>query len=234
MTVLSVPGEDSLVRCKWAPQGCPWILPRDIVGQHEESCPHKLVFCPALHRGTCQWQGSILRMADHVRQGTCVQIVTCTREIDQYVARARIGDYRMMPNLTVFDMTRTVNWKPVMILNSEVAQFLIHLTFQRTGAGLWFIIIRSYSPEDVLKQITVKLEVYKKEDAISGCQGSSRVPQQVYTYEGGVLPNHIPNLQAMLSGKLLLLNDGQVKLLKNRETIFEYKITISATQREQP
>ena len=112
-----------------------------------------------------------------------------------------------------------------MILGSEVAHFLIHLTFERTGAGMWAIIIRSYSPIAMLEQITVKLEVYKKIDAAS----SSGVPRQVYTYEGGVLPYHISNIRAMESGKLLLLNDGQVELLKNGGTLFEYKITISAT-----
>ena len=168
-------------------------------------------------------------MADHVRQGTCVQILRCTREIDQYVARARIGDYNQMPNLTVFDMRSSVKWRPAIILGSEVAHFLIHLTFERTGAGTWAIIIRSYSPIAMLEQITVKLEVYKKIDAAPSSGGSSRVPRQVYTYEGGVLPYHISNIRAMESGKLLLLNDGQVELLKNGGTLFEYKITISAT-----
>ena len=228
MTVLSNQEEDPLVRCKWAPHGCKWILPRAIVSQHEESCAHMLVFCPALHRGTCQWQGTVLRLAEHTRRGTCIQTVRCTRELDQSVARSRIGDYRinnMMPTLTVFDMTRVVNWKPVMLLSQEVAQYLIYLTCQRAESGLWAIIIRSYSREQVLQQIKVKLEVYKREDAT----GTSSVSQQVYTYEGGVVPNQMSNLQAMESGKLLLLNDGQVKLLKNRETLFEYKITISVT-----
>ena len=111
------------------------------------------------------------------------------------------------------------------MLMGPVAQYWMYLTVQRNGNGLWFIMIRSYSPGSTIQQIKVKLEVYKK-GANMEPSGSDRIYQR-YIYEGLVVPNSMSNDEAMQTGRLLLLNDGQVKLLKTRDTIFEYKITIT-------
>ena len=101
---------------------------------------------------------------------------------------------------------------------------MIYITIQRKGTGLWFIMIRSYREEHLLKRIRVRLELRKKGDANSV---SSIIPQQKYLYEGGVVSHNMTNAEAMQSGRILLLNDGQVELLKTRDTIFEYHITVS-------
>ena len=76
----------------------------------------------------------------------------------------------------------------------------------------------------MLRRIKVRLELTKKGDANSA---SLVTPQQKYAYEGGVVSHNMTNAEAMQSGRILLLNDGQVELLKTSDTIFEYKITVS-------
>ena len=143
------------------------------------------------------------------------------------IARAWIGDYnsQRMPNLTVFNVTDEVKWKPVMLMGPEVSQYFMYLTVQRNGDGLWYIMIRSYSPEATLQQIKVKIELYKKGDSMES-SGTAKIHQK-YIYEGLVVPNNMSNEEASQAGRLLLLNDGQVKLLKAKDTIFEYKISVT-------
>ena len=106
----------------------------------------------------------MLSLAPHVRERTCIRFITCSMDNGHIIARAWIGDYnsQRMPNLTVFNVTDEVKWKPVMLMGPEVSQYYMYLTVQRNGEGLWYIMIRSYSPESALQQIKVKIEVYKK------------------------------------------------------------------------
>ena len=62
----------------------------------------------------------------------------------------------------------------------------------------------------------------------------TRIHDQSYTYEGGVVSNQMSESEAMQSGRLLLLNDGQVQLMRWGDAIFEYKVTISITPPEEP
>ena len=171
----------------------------------------------------------MLRLAPHVRESTCIRFITCIMENEHIIARAWIGDYnsQQVPNLTVFNVTNQLDWKPVMLRGPGVAQYCMYLTVQRNGNGLWFIMIRSYSPESILQQIKVKIELYKKGDNVES-SGTARIHQR-YIYEGLVVPNSMSNEEASQAGRLLLLNDGQVKLLKTSDTIFEYKIAVIVT-----
>ena len=221
------------VKCRWADQGCPRQRHRDVVAHHEEECSFRVEYCPAWHRETCQWMGSLLRMAVHIEEGTCIRYLWCTQQNDLITARAWIGDYndQLRPNLTVFNSTTGIKWKPVLLVGQEVASYLIYLTFHRTGTGLWFIIPRSYCSKSTQQQIRIKLELFKMPTE-EGWE--TRIHDQSYTYEGGVVSNQMSESEAMQSGRLLLLNDGQVQLMRWGDAIFEYKVTISITPREEP
>ena len=222
-----------VVKCRWSEKGCTRQVHRDRVHYHEQVCPHRVVTCPGRNRhspilgGLCQWSGSILSLSRHIGpQTTCIQKLHCNEEDEQFTATSWIGDYnsQQLPGHSVFSLRREIGWKPIFLSSREVVQYMIYITIQRKGTGLWFIMIRSYREEHLLKRIRVRLELRKKGDANSV---SSIIPQQKYLYEGGVVSHNMTNAEAMQSGRILLLNDGQVELLKTRDTIFEYHITVS-------
>ena len=222
-----------VVKCRWSEEGCQRKAHRDRINTHEQVCHHQVVHCPGRHRhsqilgGLCQWSGCLLRLPMHLgRQTTCIQKLNCTTEDGKCTATSWIGDYnsQQLPGHSVFNLRREIGWKPILLASRNIVQYLIYMTIQRKHTGLWFIMIRSYREEDVLKRIKVKLEVRKKGDANSV---SLITPQQKYTYEGGVVSHSMTNAEAMQSGRILLLNDGQVELLKTRDTIFEYHITVT-------
>ena len=63
-----------LVSCKFAHEGC---LIRQAIGSvehHEEICGHREVHCPAVHRGACNWFGSLSKVIAHVKEKGCIQV----------------------------------------------------------------------------------------------------------------------------------------------------------------
>ena len=95
--------------------------------------------------------------------------------------RSFIGDFSD-PNQTVFKRKQVTHWKPVLMVSPAVAKYLIYMTIQRNGSGLWYIQFRSFSSSAVLPRFKVKLQVYKSE---------ATRDEQKFSYEGGVILNHL-------------------------------------------
>ena len=205
---------DIVVDCKFTAHGCSERQKvKDILG-HEEKCQFREAHCPAKHRGSCQWVGSLAKMIVHVKKAACIQILR-SNEADAPF-RSYIGDFSD-PKMTVFNRTQMTHWKPILLISKAVYQLLIYLTVMRTSLGQWQFFIRSFSPPSVLKAITVKLEVFKAGDDDAG---------QRFTYQGPVISNNLTNHEAAASGKLLQLTDAQLRLLKTDQTIFDYQVSV--------
>ena len=206
---------DVVAKCKFAAHGCMKQEKLGIIANHEERCQYREVHCPAKHRGACTWIGSLAKMIVHVKDAACIQILRSDNVNEPF--KSFIGDFSQA-DLTVFNRTQVTHWKPVLLVSRTVVQYLLYLTIQRSATGLWYIHVRSFSPESLLQRITVRLELFK-----SGEENSS----QKYIYEGGANSNKLSNDEALAAGKFLVLTDAQLKLLKTEQTIFEYKVSVS-------
>jgi len=206
---------DVMAKCRFAAHGCKKQDKLGTIAHHEERCQYREVHCPAKHRGACQWIGSLAKMIVHVKDAACIQILRCDNVNEPF--KSFIGDFSQA-DMTVFNRTQVTHWKPVLLVSRTVVQYLLYLTIQRSAAGLWYIHVRTFSPESLLHRITVKLELFK-----SGEEN----PGHKYIYEGGANSNKLSNEEAMATGKFLILTDAQMKLLKTEQTIFEYKVSVS-------
>ena len=63
-----------LLPCKFACHGCKSQHQIHDMDQHEEHCQYREVHCPAKHRGSCNWLGSLPKMVAHVREKGCIQV----------------------------------------------------------------------------------------------------------------------------------------------------------------
>ena len=207
--------KDVVAKCMFSVHGCVKQDKLGTLGSHEERCQYRVVHCPAKHRGACNWVGSLAKMIVHVKDQACIQILRCDNVNEPF--QSFIGDFSQA-NMTVFSRREVTHWKPVLLVSRTVVQYLLYLTIQRTAGGLWYIHVRTFSPESLLQRVTVKLELYKSGEENSG---------QKHTYEGGVNSNKLSNEEAMASGKFLVLADAQMKLLKTEQAIFEYKVSVT-------
>ena len=117
----------------------------------------------------------------------------------------------------MFNQAATIHWKPVLFFSQSAARYLVYIHVQRKPNGIWLIIPRSYSPQTILQQLEIKIEVYNP--------GATH--SQNYVYEGGLTANQLSNDEALAAGNLMVLSDGQLKMFQTEECIFEYKVTMS-------
>ena len=66
--------EDVLVPCRFACHGCQSRERINAMEHHEEHCQYREVHCPAKHRGSCNWLGSLPKMVTHVKEKGCIQV----------------------------------------------------------------------------------------------------------------------------------------------------------------
>ena len=86
----------------------------------------------------------------------------------------------------------------------------------RSGDGRWFLTARSLSPDTVLERLRVRIEVYK-----SGEDKDSK-----FIYQGHINSYNLTNQEIFSSGKLLLLSDTQLKMMRKEDTILGYTVTV--------
>ena len=201
------------IACKWAVHGCKQQHKRSVLAVHEDKCWYRMINCPALHRGSCLWRGSVAKLLIHGREKPCIQVLR--GENRDVPFKSFIGDYRE-PEMTVFNQARVIYWKPILLVGQGVSGYLVYITVHRTPAGIWFITPRSYSPERIIQRMEVEIEVFQ-----SGARNS-----QTYVYEGGLTSSQLSDKEAKTAGKFMTLSDGQVKMLSTENNIFEFNINV--------
>ena len=216
----SPPSSDIEVICRWSVNGCSNQEDEHTIAIHEERCPHREVFCPAKFRGKCQWTGSIKDLVAHFKEKACIQIVraNCNQSFKSYIT-----DFPH-PGQTVFNMTKTMYWKPIILVSRGVVNYLVYITVQRTPTGIWYIIPRSFASPANLRRLTIKLQLFKYPEAHA--RGASTSQQLEYIYIGRVTSSNLSNEEVLVSSDYLRLTDRQLSLLKTTETIFNYKAAI--------
>ena len=183
------------------------------LGFHELSCQFRIVPCLAHHRTACNWEGSLKDMVIHVRTEGC--FLTLKGESDENKFKSHIGDFSDA-GMSVFERMVDTHWKPILLAGKKHVRKWIYLSVHRSAGGFWFIMMRSLNPEIELQNITIQLEVYKKQ----------QYEKQRFIYVGAVNSHKRSSQEIFNSGKLLLLTDTHIKLLRTEESIFEYDITI--------
>ena len=203
------------VICKWSVNGCSNQEDEYTIANHEERCPHRQVHCPAKFRGKCQWTGSIKDMVAHFKEKACIQIVraNCNQSFKSYIT-----DFPH-PGQTVFNMTKTMYWKPIILVSRGVVNYLVYITVQRTPTGIWYIIPRSFASPANLRRLTIKLQLFKYPTS----------QQLEYIYIGRVTSSNLSNEEVLVSSDYLRLTDRQLSMLKTTEAIFHYKAAIYLT-----
>ena len=207
---------DVTVICRWAVHGCTYEGDEQFITNHEWKCAHRQIVCPARFRDNkskCNWEGSVSNWATHVKAKACIQVIkaNCNQ-----MFKSHVGDFTE-PGQTVFKMSKPVTWKPVCLVSRDKIQYLVHLTIQRTSAGIWYIIPKSFaSPED-LRRLVIKLQLFK----------DNSTPQSFeYIYIGKITASHLSHDEALATHDYLRLTDAQVSLLKSTDKIFSYKAAI--------
>ena len=210
--------EDVLVPCRFACHGCNSRERINAMEHHEEHCQYREVHCPAKHRGSCNWLGSLPKMMTHVKDKGCIQIIRGNESNHHFNGFIRdLSD----PNMTVFNRRKVTHWRPVMMVSEAVEKYLIYMTIQRNAGGLWYIQFRSFSSLAVLPRIKVKLQVFKSEETKD---------EQKFSYDGGAISNSASHQEMMEEGKCLLLTDAQLKLLKTESKIFRFHVEVTTRQ----
>ena len=207
---------DVTVICRWAINGCTKEEDEQFITNHEWKCAHRQIVCPAIFRNNkhrCEWEGSVINWPAHLKEKNCVQAVkaNCNQKF-----KSHIGDFTQ-PGLSVFNMTKSVTWKPVCLVSRDKVQYLVYLTIQRTPAGIWYIIPKSFASPDDLRRLVIKLQLFKQ----------NSTPQSLeYIYIGQVAPSHLSHEEALGRKDYLRLTDAQVSLLRSTDKIFSYKAAI--------
>lgn len=204
-----------VTKCMNAAYGCSREAELDVIASHEKTCPWRVVYCPAMHRRSCRWSGSISRLMVHNRETNCLQILHNNIR-DGSTFKSFIGDIREADK-SVFDRKFVTHWKPILLISPTMAEYLLYLTVQRSSRGLWYLMVRSCHPEFLLARLKVKLEVFKSEEE----------EDQKHTYEGGVISNKLSEEGIVATGHFLMLRDTQVKRLITKDNIFQYKVTMT-------
>ena len=148
-----------------------------------------------------------------MKEKNCVQAIkaNCNQKF-----KSHIGDFTQ-PGLSVFNMTKSVTWKPVCLVSRDKVQYLVYLTIQRTPAGIWYIIPKSFASPDDLRRLVIKLQLFKQ---------NSHPQSLEYIYIGQVTPSHLSHEDALARKDYLRLTDAQVSLLRSTDKIFSYKAAI--------
>ena len=210
-----------LSACQFAYRGCTYQREKHLSGdikEHEQLCPYRTIHCMAKHRGGCHWQGAIPEFMAHTRSSNCVLVMRNTPGNRQPFI-SFISDFGL-PGSSVFDRTSATHWKPTLFAGSEITPYLVYLTVRRSGSGLWTLVLRTLAPKIMRDRIRVLLCVY-------GDTRSSRHISHKYSYRGDVVPHTMMNVDIMDSKKLLLLNDEQVRQLRESDgTLFHYSLSI--------
>ena len=197
-----------------AAYGCSMEDELDVIASHEETCPLRVVHCPAKHTSrSCTWMGSIPRMMEHNMETNCIQ------QLNNYFGTSSmfkgfVGDCRKV-GMSVFDRSFITHYKPTLLVSPTWSEYLLYLMIKRSSHGLWYLLVRSIQPDFVVKQLRVELEVYKSEEE-----------DQRHTYEGEVISSKLSDEEIMITGNFMLLTDSQIKRFISSETIFRYNITI--------
>ena len=207
---------DVTVICRWAVNGCTKEEAEEFITNHEWKCAHRQIACPAGLRDNkykCEWKGSVINWAAHLKEKACVQVIKANYN---QKFKSYIGDF-IQPGKTVFNMNNCVTWKPVCLVSRDKVQYLVYLTIQRTPAGIWYIIPKSFASPDTLRRLVIKLQLFK---------GSSTPQSLEYIYIGKLTASHLSHVDALATRDYLRLTDAQVSLLKSADKIFSYKAAI--------
>ena len=212
--IMTIYFKRKVYKCRWAVHGCQTQERRRALLTHQERCSYRVIHCPAKHRGSCLWAGSVARLIIHGKEQPCIQIVRATNDNEPF--RSWIGDFRPADR-SVFNQAATIHWKPILFVSQSAARYLVYIHVQRKPDGIWLITPRSYSPLTILRRLAIKIEVFRP--------GATQSPN--YVYEGGLISNNLSNDQALVAGNLMVLTDGQLERFQSEEYIFEYQVTIS-------
>ena len=202
--------------CRFTDFGCSTKTNLSKLASHEPKCQYRIVHCLAKHRNSCNWVGSLKDLVVHVKKSNCIQIIN-TGE-DNNIFKSSIGDFSDK-RFTVFGRLEDTHWKPVLLISRKICKYLIYLTMYRSGDGRWFLTARSLSPDTVLERLRVRIEVYK-----SGEDKGSR-----FIYQGHINSYNLTNQEIFSSGKLLLLSDTQLRMMRKEDTILGYTVTVWET-----
>ena len=191
------------VPCKNSAEGCKWKEKVVTIPMHEATCMYREVHCPARHRGSCPWEGSVAKLITHVRQDKCLQLLK--QDEPKKPFSSWIGDFSSTHG-TVFKQLKVTFWKPIMLINRQMMHYLLYLSIYRIPQGQWHMVIRSFAPIELLERmgLRARILVFSK-----GRQNGLK-----FCYEGDVLPHTSSNQEAANSGQYLAMTDSQVRRLK--------------------
>ena len=205
------------ISCKWKEHGCKHAYGRQDLALHEDKCAYRLIQCPAFHRGTCPWIGSLSHLVEHSREKQCIQFLKAG--VNQPF-KSFIGDYAR-PDLTVFkQIAGSVHWKPVFLIGEGVSEYLIYLVIHRSREGNWFLIPRSYSPKRFLQQLKIKIELYKAPPSTT-----TWIPMRIM-WEGKIASSTLTAKQAEDARLVMKLHDVHIRALVEGEKLFEYRVHV--------
>ena len=206
-----------LKACKWAPNGCVRIRDRMEIVQHELKCRFRTVAC---NYDNCNWTGSLRELTEHQRNETCITTLYCIQQHDANKGWAFLEDYSDIDK-TVFQSAAI--WRPVM-LTGTMEPFLIYIIFSRTEEGVWYVVPYSYyNTANVIDNMRITLNISQ-----APLQDGHEQQKQHYEfrYRGGINSSEITYSDAINSGNVLQLNDGQVKRMKSNNALFQYEAVV--------
>jgi hypothetical protein len=208
--------------CAYTASGCRHKLDLFLVSRHEEKCYYRPIYCPAKHRGTCQWEGSLITLCRHVQLHRCVQVLGSVD--NNMVFTSHIADFAS--NESVFDCSVKTHWRPILFIQKGLTIFMVYMTIYREAGGYWYFSFRSFSPEYVLSKIYLNLSVYPA--------GNSK-DAPVYKCLMTPVSSMLSEADALAKGQNLLLTDFQIKNLRDnvktstnqrcRLMLFGYNVT---------
>lgn len=242
--------KDVSMFCQFSAYGCKKEGKMIVLTSHEERCAYRDVYCPAKHRGVCFWQGSLNKMAQHFKESSCcIQPLHSNDLVNLFYFKSFIIDVDPK-DISAFNRGVVSYWKPVMLISDAVFQYLLYLNIHRSAIGDWYLQVRSFTPKSAIDKIRVEISVFNNVDGdaagdvcsesaqnnefgiftppsiINAKQGNKKCRGLRYTYVGGVVSNILTNVNAIATGKYLLMKDAQVKQISSDSVIFWYSVKV--------
>ena len=212
------------VEVKCQNSGCFIHGTSEVVKEHESLCIFREMTCPTTFTGVCHFKGTLRDLLKHFKDTKCCNVLILKEpaKMNQFekISTFEITLCDIKSGGSIFEQEGVVCSYKGGFLGSKKTMIAggACLFITRNGSGIWSIYVRILSTYEVAKEWSVCIEVtdFKRKDA------------PVFSYTGRPISNETSTLAAQQSGRVMVLNDSQVKMLKvgDNRHLFDCRIKV--------
>jgi hypothetical protein len=174
---------------------------------HTINCLYDQVHCPASHRGTRKWQGTLVKDISHASNSKCAQLL---RSLPDVPFRSSIRDFYDTKASVLQGADIVTDWKPVFLLSRSLVRYFLYLIVCRESNGQWYIYVRSLAHKELAKNVQVTIKVSEACPVEAETTTLEKKNTPVFQFTGNVLSESMKKEDVLQTGNYLFLKDQQI------------------------